>query len=137
MLKVGLGDGEEAAGKRRGSVETEGEARASLWRKTSRSLVWKAVALVLAYHPPPRLPPPPCPSSPPPPRLLSSFLGGAAPLLLTYSFRKRAWGLIVFFPPSGTRPRKEVLSSLLKSHSFICSWRVVMSNTARWDPCCT
>lgn len=54
MLKVGLGDGEEATSKRRGSGETDGEACASSGGKRSGSLAGRAVDSLLM---PPDLPP--------------------------------------------------------------------------------
>lgn len=104
MLKVGLGDGEEAAGKRRGSVETEGEARASLWGRTSRSLVWKAVALVLAYHPPPRLPPPPCPSPLPPPPFF--FPGRCSPTSVNLFIQQTCTGPYCVLPTFWDQAKK-------------------------------
>lgn len=91
VLKVGLGDGEEAAGKRRGSGETEGEACASWgWGEDEQKPGVESCGLGA------RLPLAPSPL--PPICLLSSFLGCAAPLPLPYSFSKRFRSSVVLFP---------------------------------------
>lgn len=47
VLKVGLGDGEEATSKRRGSGETEGEAGVSSGGKKGRNGAWKSADSLL------------------------------------------------------------------------------------------
>lgn len=84
VLKVGLGDGEEAAGKRRGSGETEGEACASFRGKPGH----------------PRPPPPQ-----PPPRVTHSAQVSRASLGSSPLLARQAPGGEHHRPRRGTRSR--------------------------------
>lgn len=67
VLKVGLGDGEEATSKRRGSGETEGEECASSGEEVRGVESWDSPLMLPTLFPPP-------------------FLGYTAPLPLSSSF---------------------------------------------------
>lgn len=90
VLKVGLGDGEEATSKRRGSGETEGKACASSGGKGGRSPAWKGADSLQILL---RLPP-------------SSFLLVWDVQPLTHSLSKCL--LSFYFLPSRTGSKRDV-----------------------------
>lgn len=116
VLKVGLGDGEEAAGKRRGSGETEGEASASWgWGEDKQKPGVESSGLGA------RLPlaPSPCPQS------ASFLLSWDAQPLFHYLIHSAnvSGALMCSFPPSGTRSRRDVIIITLFEKALIHSFQ--------------